>query len=538
MIMLKWFAAAVLLTFSTAALAAPPARVATGMLSGKDEGKASAYLGIPYAAPASGANRWRAPKPPLPWNGVRDAAKFGDSCMQSQAFQAPGQNGPGGGPGAAGPGAAGPGAAGPGAASPGGPPLTLLDTARPGFSEDCLFVNVWTPAAKAGKLPVVVFFHGGGWSGGSGAGAPYGGANLAGAHGVVMVTVNFRLGLFGFMASPWLMEEAGDAGNYGLMDQVAALQWVKRNIAAFGGDPNRVTIAGQSSGSAAVRAMASIPAANGLFQRAIAESTPFRGAGPMPLAEALQRGEALAKLAGASSLAQLRAMPAATLQKLVSPGLPRDAPLGFMPVIGTRFWPDGAGERTNVTIIAGSNTHESGREWDLTEPAALDAMIAARFNTFAPRFASLYAPSLYGSSVNAAARAIIADGPATELVLRQQTRSRDAAPIYQYLWTHARPGDAGATHGSELAYVYDNLGAQPRNYTDKDAAIAKTMTAYWVNFIKTGDPNGPGLPKWPQARSGLTMELGTDFAPRQALSPEKLAAYRDFSAAGGEYGLP
>lgn len=184
-----------------------------------------------------------------------------------------------------------------------------------------------------------------------------------------------------------------------------------------------------------------------------------------------------------------------------------------MPVSGDRLRPAGAQERGNATMMAGSNTHESGREWDLNDQAGLDAMETTGFKDFTPQFAAFYRPSLYGGSVNAAARAFITDGPAAEVALVQRSRPGRAAPVYTDLWTHGRPGDAGAIHGSELVCVYENMD------TVQGLAIAKTVNVYWANFIKTGNPNGTGLPHWPESHSEHTMELGDHLGPGPCSAP-------------------
>ncbi|HUO22972.1 MAG TPA: carboxylesterase family protein [Caulobacteraceae bacterium] len=512
--MFRW--AVLLAMVASTSFAAPPpiVKVEGGLLAGKQDGATSAYLGIPYAAPPVGINRWRAPQHAPAWSGVRPSSEFGANCMQ---------------------------------AGPVGARAALFSQAaayrpQPAVSEDCLFLNVWTPAAAPGaRLPVLVFFHGGGWNRGSGSESSFAGAPMA-SQGVVMVTANFRLGLFGFLAHQALLDEAGDTGNYGLMDQIAVLNWVKRNIAAFGGDPNQVTLAGQSAGAAGVRFMMSIPATDGLFKRAIAESTPFWGAGPISLNEALARGAAFADLAHAKTLSELRAMSAKDLLALAPPGLPRTNALGFLPVSGDRLLPAGAKEREDVAMIAGTNTDDigvDGQEWNVSDDAGLQQVLNKHFKDYAPKFAVFYRPALYGGSATDAARAIISDGPAAELALAERGRSPNAAPVYTYLWTHARPGDFGAVHSSELAYVYQNLPlAGGPNLSEQDYLISKEINNYWVNFIKTGNPNGHTLPYWPEARSGETMELGDHFAASTRLTSSKLETYQDYAAHGGKFGLP
>jgi para-nitrobenzyl esterase len=259
----------------------PTVQVDSGRLSGIHDAAAGLdeFRGIPYAAPPLGALRWKPPQPVAPWGGVRRAERFGPRCMQRALF---------------------------------GDMVFRSD----GVSEDCLYLNVWTPAKRGGtRLPVLVYFYGGGFVGGDGSELRYDGASLAG-RGIVTVTVNYRLDVFGFLALPALADESphGAAGNYGLLDQVAALRWVRRNIAAFGGDPGQVTIGGESAGSMAVSALMASPLSKGLMQRAIGESGAVLGnLKPKPLALAERQGEAFRRHVGARSLAQLRATPAARL---------------------------------------------------------------------------------------------------------------------------------------------------------------------------------------------------------------------------------
>jgi len=442
------------------------------------------FRGIPYAAPPVRDLRWKPPRPVEPWRGVRPADRFAAQCMQMRVFD----------------------------------DMVFRNS---GVSEDCLYVNVWTPSATTrSKLPVLVYFYGGGFVGGDGSEYRYDGESLA-EKGIVVVTMSYRLGVFGFLAHPELTAESAHhaSGNYALLDQVASLRWVKRNVAAFGGDPDKVTIGGESAGSISVSALMASPLAKGLFRGAIGESGSLLGTlSPVSLAEAEESGASFARFVGASSLAALRDMPAMELLLAASRrGAPR-----FGGAVDGYFLPKpaqeifAAGEQAHVPLLVGWNSQEAG-------PGALVGSQDLNRGSYAAAVLRIYgndAPAvlaLYPDSTDAAAResatALASDrfiALSTWKWAEMQRRTGDA-PVYRYFYAHPRPRPAegipgprplpiGAVHSSEIEYALGNLATNPVfAWTSDDHAVSRTMEGYFANFIKNGDPNGPGLPEWPQA---------------------------------------
>ena len=499
-----------------------PARVivsvAQGKLAGSRQGPVDAFLGVPYAAPPVGPERWRAPQPAMHWQGVRAADRFAPSCWQTIL--------------------------------PGGlGPWTREYVPQGRVSEDCLYLNVWTPSTSSRRrLPVLVWIPGGGFVSGSGSVALYDGAALA-SHGIIVVTINYRLGILGFFVTPALAAQAArehaPAGNYGLQDMIAALHWVHRNIAAFGGDPDAVTIAGQSAGSIAVHDLIVSPLAKGLFERAIAESG-LPDTVPVPsLAVAERAGEALARSKGATTLAALRALPP---QALSTTEPPLRGPL-LLPIVDGTLLPAppesllAAGKLADVPVLGGIDADEatafSGRLRRSMRQSAWRALLVKEFGALAPRFASLY-PAGTARARARSARRLHRDLGLAELWRWSQVWLAHArSPAYGYLFDHREPGSAsgwGVFHSSELPYVFGTLDAAPlRHFTRFDHALARTVSRYWVNFVKTGNPNGPGVPRWPRMRGAdpRIMRLGRRVAPRPILPAGKLAMISTFIARGG-----
>jgi para-nitrobenzyl esterase len=484
-------------TLALAADSAPLAAVNSGQLRGallgapSDKGGA-AFKGIPYAQPPVGDLRWREPQPVRSWTGVRDAASFGAPCAQNS----------------------------------GNRPMA-------NSQEDCLFLNVWNSEwpAKA-KKPVMVWFHGGGNYGGTASSAASDGESLA-RHGVVLVTVNYRLNIFGFFAHPELTKESPHhaSGNYGLMDQVAALKWVHDNIAKFGGDPANVTIFGQSAGAVDVNVLMTSPLARGLFQRVIAESgTVTRNpdeatlgltalgalmkvkSGPVSysdaptLAEAERTGE---QLTGGKNLKDLRALPAEELLKFVAGPRLSIGPANGVVADGWVFPKPPAqvfasGQEQKVPLLVGNNSRERtppGTPADLAK--AMEGAMEAMYGPLAPRAFSLYgingssAPEpdpLYGGQ---AAQWVVDTMYRCPVVAELAWHAAAGNPAYEYQFDRAAPGReaAGATHGAEVSYVFGRLGA---NYAQADRNLSSAMEQYWTNFAKAGDPNGGGLAQWPK----------------------------------------
>jgi para-nitrobenzyl esterase len=479
-----------------------PVRVESGLLSGiaGSNSEVTVFRGIPFAAPPLGDLRWRPPRPPAKWEGVRQAGQFSAACMQTPYAEG-----------------------------------SLYRAAPEPVSEDCLCLNVWTAANSANeRRPVMVWVHGGGLTRGSGSAPTYDGEELA-RKGVVLVTVNYRLGVFGFLAHPELTRESvhNSSGNYGFLDQIAALEWVHRNIARFGGDPNRVTIFGESAGSWSVNLLMATPLAKGLFQRAIGES----GANFAPLQKLSATEQAGVKLAGAigaDSLAALRAKPPADILK--APGT--SSGTVFLGNVDGWVLPEdiyaifAAGRQNDVPVLIGSNADE-GTPFapPLVTAELFREQVKRRFGDRADAYLKLY-PAGSDEEARASTAATIRDqtfGWEMRTWARIETRT-GKSKVYLYYFSRVPPGPAGARygayHGSEISYVFHNLSRSNRPWEPVDRILSDTLSSYWVNFATTGDPNGQGLPKWPvyEEKADLVMELGNQIEPR----PQPHRAALDF----------
>jgi para-nitrobenzyl esterase len=464
---------AVLLVSAASVYAAidAPVKLDSGMISGI-AGKDSTirvFKGIPFAAPPSGNLRWKAPQPVAHWDGVRKGDEFGPICMQAA-------NGRGGVP--------------------------------PKMSEDCLYLNVWTAAKSSSeKRPVIFWIHPGGYTSGSGASPATDGEALA-KKGAVVVTINYRLGVLGFFAHPELTKESDRraSGNYALMDQTAALEWVQKNIAGFGGDPKRVTVDGDSAGASSIGNLVGSPRTKGLFQRAIAESGAWLGLSvghTQTLSEAEQAGLKTAEALKASSLADLRAIPAADVLK---------GGRGGGPIVDGYFLPEdvgkvfGEGRQNDLPVLLGSNKDEGTFFLQPTTAAQFTDQVHRRYGDRADAFLKIY-PASNDEESNASQLAAFRDelGWVMRNWANLQTKT-GKSKAYLYYFTHEPPATAGtsprggrgsgATHGAEAAYVFENL-LPPRPWADLDHQLADTISSYWVNFAANGDPNGKGLPAWP-----------------------------------------
>jgi para-nitrobenzyl esterase len=475
-----------------------------GQSAGKNAGVRS-FKGIPFAEPPIGDLRWKPPQPVKNWQGARKADKFGPRCMQRSVFGD-------------------------------------MNFRSNGMSEDCLYLNVWTPA-KSGreKLPVLVYFYGGGFIAGDGSEPRYDGESMA-RKGIVAVTVNYRLGVFGFFAHPELTKESPHhaSGNYGLLDQSAALAWVQQNIAAFGGDPKRVTIAGESAGSISVSAQMASPLSKKLIAGAIGESGSILGAlSAVPLADGEQNGVKFATAIGAASLAALRAMPAdQLLETTAKPGLPR-----FSPTVDGYFFPKdpmeifAAGEQAHVPLLAGSNSEESGyfgvlgREKPTVENyrKALQRLYGDKADAVFNLYPASNETEVMDAAQDLASDRFISYSTWKWVDLATKTGGK---PTYYYLYSRPRPamrpemGDAspglaggvvrgaqaaanprppsrGAVHSAEIEYAMGNLdGNKVYAWTPDDSKVSTVMQEYFANFIKTGNPNGEGEPNWPKFSDG------------------------------------
>jgi len=472
-----------------------------------------AYKGIPYAAPPIGPLRWRPPEPVAPWTGVRPTHGFGAHSVQGAVWDD-------------------------------------IDLNGAAASEDCLHLNIWTPAAPGTRslLPTMVWIHGGGSVVGSGAEPRYDGARLA-ARGIVVVTLNHRLNAFGFLAHPELTVESEHraSGNYGLVDLVAALGWVRRNIAAFGGDQAKVTVAGESAGSEAASALMASPLAKGLFRAVIGESgaafgSPLRSLAPLDEAEAA--GVAFMRRAGARSLAELRALPAeAILAAAPGPGLLATVDGWFLPRLPAEIF--AAGEQSDVPLMAGWNRDEGFNFTLLQGNGAKRPYVEHVQEVFLERASEALKHYPGGSAEVDAASAAALGGdlfiihPTWAWIEAQKQTGRadifrfrfDRAPLTPQGWFGERDSrDAGAFHAGELLYVFDNLHAFPWLHEDADRELARLASSYWVNFVTSGDPNGPGLSRWPSYRSEGGPVMALD-APHRAGPEERRARHLFLKAA-------
>jgi para-nitrobenzyl esterase len=418
-------------------------------------------------------------------------------------------------------------------------------------SEDCLTLNIWTPAHDDGRRPVLVWIHGGGFNEGSASVPIYRGASLAGRD-IVVVTINYRLGLFGFLAHPELTAEAGTGipSNFGLQDQIAALRWVQQNIATFGGDPAQVTIAGQSAGSISVHSLVASPLTQGLFVRAIAESGLPNLIPIQSLAEAERNGELFAHDKGAVSLAKLRSMSAA---ELVSPaGASMGAKYQFGLVVDGKLLPQSPidlmkqGRSHDIPMLIGQNADEGSAfpGYGAGDKPAFQAFMARSFEGEAATFSRFYAgenDTERSQAVKSASRDRGLASMDQWLLLRSKAGK---TPVWAYYYSHAEPGPDsakfGAFHSSEIPYVLSTLDMAPgRNFSFTDRLLNLTMSSYWINFIKSGDPNGDRLMSWPaiNADSPRLMEFGDVVAIRPLLEADKLKAYRGYAIKGGAFSM-
>jgi para-nitrobenzyl esterase len=436
------------------------------------------FKGLPFAAPPVGDLRWKAPQPVADWDGIRLADQFGPRAMQKFIFG------------------------------------DMVFRSH-GVSEDCLYLNVWTPtnSAKA-HLPVLVYFYGGGFMAGDGSEPRYDGESMA-EHGIVCVTVNYRLNIFGFFAHPELTKESPHhaSGNYGLLDQSAALQWVHKNIKAFGGDPKKVTIAGESAGSMSVSAQMASPLSKKLIAGAIGESgAVLKSLSPVILAQAEDSGLRFGTNVGANSLAELRAIPAEVLlEKSSAPGTPRfyaDVDGYFFPTNPAEIY--AKGKQAHVPLLVGWNSAE-GNAWGVLganepTPENLQSSIKKMYGDNADAVGKVYSGQTKDEVLEAATALsgdrFIAFSTWKWFDLQRQTSGK---PVYRYFYSHPRPAtveghqsEPGAVHASEIEYAMGNLA---RNkvfaWTDDDYRVSKTMETYFANFVKTGNPNGDGQPNWP-----------------------------------------
>ena len=467
-----------------------PNGIVEGVISA--DGKVRTFKGIPYAAPPVGPLRWKPPQPARPWTGVRRAVEYGPRCMQGPIY----------------------------------PDMVFHDD---GPSEDCLTLNLWMPAAAtADRLPVMVWIHGGGFAAGSSSEPRQDGGNLS-KQGVVVVSLNYRLGIFGFFAHPDLAKESahGATGNYGLLDQLAALEWVKNNIALFGGDAGNVTIFGESAGSFSVSALMASPLAHGLFAHAIGESGAFFGA-TLPLKAREEREKEDASFAestlGTASLAALRAKPA---QKILAAALKQD-PVRFSPDIDGFFLPEDvysiyrAGRQSHVPLLAGWNADEGSYKAIFRNQSPTAANFTGRVHALFGSDAGK-ALRLYPAATDAQARRSAQDLAGDEFIAYstwkwlEMQNDTGKAPVFRYEFDQAPPLSGGAAkdptreatayHSAEIEFVFGVLSSKKLSWRPADYMLSNALSAYWANFAKTGNPNGLDLPFWPayDKQSGHTV---------------------------------
>jgi para-nitrobenzyl esterase len=467
---------------TTAPALGPRVSTDAGVVVGMQAGELSSFKGIPFAAPPVRELRWRPPQAPASWQGDLIADRFSPMCLQ-----------------------------------PLRPKNSVFYLGEEPSSEDCLYLNVWSTAPAGAKRPVMVFVYGGGWTIGSASLPLYGGEALA-AKGAVVVSFNYRVGALGFFAHPELTAEGnGASGNYGLMDMVAALKWVAANIERFGGDPGNVTLYGQSAGSVAIALLQTSPQAKGLFHRAIGQSGGYNIQGPLQtLADAEKAGVATMAKLKAPSLAALRNLGGDTIM---------NGDNNLKPIVDGKVLPRQPAQvfadskQMAMPTLVGSNADEGTAYPVAMSPAAFAAAAEKRYGADAQRLLALY-PAATDAEARAASYAVMRDRTFASPMRRWASEQSVTAPVYMYHFSRVQPfvegvgyqqqnpaTGMGAYHGAEMAYAYGTLDvlnrlARTRAWTEEDRRFSDAMMSYWVNFARTGNPNGEGLPAWPAYKLG------------------------------------
>ncbi len=478
-----------------------------GQLQGVVVDGVASFKSIPFAAPPIGDLRWEAPQPSKAWTGIRKADAYARGCMQDSS-------------------------------------MVKMVGASVSVSEDCLYLNIWTAAKTAGeKRPVMVWIHGGAFVGGMTGTPMFDGTKFA-QKGVVLVSIAYRLGVFGFMAHPELSRESGKgSGTYGIQDMIAGLQWVKNNIAQFGGDPSCVTIFGESAGGIAVSMLSAAPPAKGLFQRAISESggsfAPPRTANEagenvpsLKLAES--NGKAFLKKLGAADIKAARALPAEQIQKALGGGMGGGG--SFWPVADGNVLPGDPyelyekGSFNDTPILVGTNSNEGGLFMrGPATPASFEKQIRSGYGDRADVILNAYPHATDAEAARASAdvfREFAFAWPTWAWARMQSQKGKGKAFVYYY--DHRTPASPdGANHAAEVTYVFGNLGGPGGAPSPEDLALSDLIRSYWINFARTGDPNGSGLPQWSSftERDQKVMFFNGTASAKPIPNLEKLKAY-------------
>lgn len=513
----------------------------SGLLAGvyNSDKSVKVFAGIPYAAPPVGDLRWKAPQEPLKWNGIRKADHFSDSAPQNHfpaaitkllALQL------------------------------GTDELTEVVSDNEKSSEDCLYLNIWTASTEtSAKLPVIVYIHGGSYKTGSGSLDIYNGENMA-KKGVIFVTINYRMGIFGFLASPELTAESGykASGNYGILDQIAALKWIKNNIRAFGGDPENVTIAGESAGSMSVNILQASPLAKGLFQRVIGESGAnfgsrgIRGKAMDTLDKAEQTGTDFEASFQHSSIDDLRKLPAADLLKASKNYTMRPIVDGYV-LPDTVYHIYASGKENDVPALIGYNADEStlftalpfpfslSPDYSIASAASFRAEVGQTYGSAAQDFLTVFPASnnTQAKISELESGTIQCFGWHVHTWARLQSQKAHSG-VYTYYFDRVQPGSSslqklGAFHGSEIPYAYGNLKKTGIAYQSADYKLSEIMSGYWINFAATGNPNGKGLPQWDafDPEKDRTLELNDNIHMIALPDKDKLPFFDQYESSIG-----
>ncbi len=487
--------------------------VSQGVLQGFVENGIGVFKGVPFAAPPVGEYRWASPKPPASWDGIFVADKFGPSCIQEWPQEDYG-------------------------------PYTREFLERPAPDEDCLHLNIWMPSGNSEYLPVLFWIHGGGFRNGSAAAPVFDGAALA-SRGAVVVTTNYRVGALGFMAHKDLSMPTlgGTTGNYGLLDLIAALEWAQENIAAFGGDPGNITVAGQSAGAAAVRLLVHSRLAEGLFHRAIEQSGSGKDVWAQPMEKADIRARRLGELLGAGNAGEFRSASIAEIDDAIRTGNEMAAeeaqPLRFWPVSDGYVVPQDVRDlerqpASDVPLLAGFMADEDVSVFDVNTTPDFVRYVNQQFGESSDDVLALYA---HGSDEQAAesARLLSRDQRMVSLLVWTSAQaSQVESGIFRYRFDHPLPVPAGkanfgAFHAADLPYVFGIPPTSQRPYGKADRALSNIVQSYWLNFMQTGDPNGDGLPEWLGIASSVDDVMVLDDSPGMQLavsSPKRLELLR------------